>query len=173
MREDEAHRTSAEKARCIDEGGVDRGETGDQRLHGKGQAVDDRADDQAIEGEGEGMAEEGGDAAADGGAGAEEDEKKEAEHGGRQDHGQRGQGFKRGEPAAAAEHEQRRERHGDGEEDRRGDRGQPERECERLPVHGFHRFRIQALRFLTFPILASKNQERGADPPAPINFASF
>ncbi len=84
------------------------------------------------------MAEQGSNAAAKGRARAEQDEKKEAEHGGRQNHGQRGESFKRGEPAAAAQHEQRRERHGDGEENRRGDRGQTERECEGLPVHEVH-----------------------------------
>ena len=121
---DDTHGTGAEEPSGIDEGGVDRCESGNQRLHGKGKAVDDRADDEAIEGEGEGMAEEGRDAAADGRARAEQDEKKESEHGGRQNHGQSGQSFKRGQPAAAAQHEQRRERHGDSEKNRRGDRGQ-------------------------------------------------
>ncbi len=84
------------------------------------------------------MAEQGRDAAADGRARTEQDEKKESEHGGRQNHGKRGQGFKRSEPAAAAQHEQRCERHGNGEENRRGDRGQTERKCEGLPVHCVH-----------------------------------
>ena len=39
------------------------------------------------------------------------------------------------EPAAAAQHQQRRERHGDGKENRSGDSGETERECEGLPVH--------------------------------------
>ena len=135
---DDTHGPGAEEPRGVDEGGVDRCETGDQRLHGKGKAVDDRADDEAVEGEGEGMAEEGRDAAAHGRARAEQDEEKEAEHGGRQNHGQRGQCFQRGEPAAAAQHEHGCERHGDGEKNRRGDRGQSERECEGLPVHWVH-----------------------------------
>ena len=74
----------------------------------------------------------------DGRAGAEQDEQKKSKHRGRQNHGQRGQSFQRGEPAAAAQHQQRRERHGDSEKNRRGDRGQSERECEGLPVHDFH-----------------------------------
>ena len=96
MLEDEPHGTGAQKPRSIDEGSVDGCEAGDQRLHGKGQAVNDRADDQAIEGKGQWMAEQGGDAAAKGGARAEQDEKKKTEHGGRQNHGQRGQSFKSG-----------------------------------------------------------------------------
>ena len=81
------------------------------------------------------MAEEGGDAAADGGARSEEDEQEEAEDGGRQDEGQGGKGFKRGEPAAAAQHQQGRKRDGDGKQDGGGHRCQPESEGERLPVH--------------------------------------
>ena len=83
------------------------------------------------------MAEQRGNAAAKGGARTEQDEKEKTEHGRRQNHGQRGERFKRGEPAAAAQHEQRRERHGDGKQNSRGDRCQTERECEGLPVHEF------------------------------------
>ena len=110
---DKAHGTCAEKARGVDQSGVDGGEAGDERLHGEGQAVDDRADDEAVEREGEWMAEQRSDAAAEGCAGPKQDEKKEAENGGRQNHGQRGECFKqrrasgRG-PARAAPREERR-----------------------------------------------------------------
>ncbi len=129
---DQAHRPGSEEARGVNECGIDGSEARDQRLHGKGQAVDDGADDEASEGKGEGMAEEGGDAAAEGGAGAKENKKKEAEHGGRQNHGQRGQSFKSGEPASAAQHDERGERHGDGEKNRGGDRGETKAERRML-----------------------------------------
>ena len=41
-----------------------------------------------------------------------------------------------GEPAAAAEHDEGREGHGDGEQNRCGDGCETEREGEGLPVHG-------------------------------------
>jgi len=84
------------------------------------------------------MTEQGGDAPAKGCAGAEKDEKKEAEDGGRQDHRKSGEGFNGGEPAAAAEHDERSERHGDDEKNRGGDGGEAKRESECLPVHCAH-----------------------------------
>ena len=81
---------------------------------------------------------QGGDAAAKCCAGPKKDEQKEAENGGRQDHGQRGKSFNGGEPASAAEHDEGREWHGDREENRSGDGGETKRESECLPVHGGH-----------------------------------
>ena len=121
---DEAHRSGAEKTRGIDKSGVDRSKSGDERLHGEGKAVDDRSDDEAIEGKCERVAEQGGDAATKGGARTEQDEKKKAEHGRRQDHGQGGECLDRGEPSAPAQHNERRERHGDSEKNRGGEGGE-------------------------------------------------
>ena len=135
---DQTDRACAEKARGVDERCVDGGEACDERLHGKWKAVDDGADDEAIEGECERMAEQGGNAAAKGCSRAEQDKKKEAEDGGRQDHGQRGESFNGGEPAAAAEHDERCERHSDGEKNRCSDGGETKREGECLPVHCAH-----------------------------------
>ena len=147
-----AHGACAEEAGRVDKGGLDGGEAGDERLHGEGQAVDDGADDEAGEGEGERMAEEGGDAAADGGARTEQNEKKEAEDGGRQDERQSGESLKSGEPAAAAEDQQRRKRDGDGQQNRGGDGCELESEGERLPVHGSYG---DTARFL-HPLFASR-----------------
>ena len=136
--QDEPHGTGAEQSRGIDQGRIDRGEAGDERLHRKRQAVDDRSNDQTIEGKGKRVTKQGRNAAAKGGARAEQDEKKEAEHGGRQNHGQRGQSLKSRQPSAAAQHQQGSERHGYGQQNDRGDRRQTKRERECLPVHEFH-----------------------------------
>ena len=90
-----------------------------QGLHGEGKTVDDGADDKACEGEGEWMAEEGGDAPADCGARAEENEEEEAEYGGWEHEREGSKGLKNGEPAAAAKDQKRRERDGDGQQNRR------------------------------------------------------
>ena len=132
---DKTKRSGAEKTRGVDKSGVDRGEAGDERLDGERKAVNDGADDESIERKCEGVAEEGGDVAANDGAGPEEDEKKEAQDGGRQDHGEGGEGLESGEPAAAAEDKQRRERDGDGEKNGGGDGCETKRESEGLPVH--------------------------------------
>src|ERR1039458_2747465 len=84
------------------------------------------------------MAEYCGDAAAKGGARAEHDEQEEAEDCRRQDHGQRRARFNGGEPAAAAEHDERGEWNGDGEKDRGGDGGETKAEGESLPIHCDH-----------------------------------
>ena len=114
----------AEQARGVDEGSVDRRESGDERLHREGKAVDDRADDEALERKCERMAEQSGNAAAKSRARPEQHEKKETENGGRQNHGQGGKSFNSSEPAAAAQHDKRRERHGDGEQNRGSDGGE-------------------------------------------------
>jgi hypothetical protein len=53
------------------------------------------------------MAEQCCDAAANGGSGPKKDKQKEAEDCRRQNHGQGGESFNSGEPAAAAEHDER------------------------------------------------------------------
>jgi hypothetical protein len=80
----QAHRAGAEEAGGVHQSGLNRSESGDQRLHRKGQAVNDRADDEAGEGKRERVAEQCGDAAPESGAGPEQNKKEESEDRGRE-----------------------------------------------------------------------------------------
>ena len=83
------------------------------------------------------MAEQCGDAAAQGCARAQQDEQEESEHSGRENQRKCGERLKNSQPAAAAQHQPRCQRHGYGQQDGSRDRCQLEREREGLPIHLF------------------------------------
>jgi hypothetical protein len=70
------------------------------------------------------MTQQASNAAAEGCSWAEKDEQEESEDGGRQDKWQGCESFDNSEPAAAAQNQDRCQRHGYGEQNGRGDRGQ-------------------------------------------------
>jgi hypothetical protein len=83
------------------------------------------------------MSEQGSKRPAERGTRTEKDQQEEAQNRGRQNQRQCRGGFDRRQPAAATEHQRRRQRYGDGQQDDGGDRGQLEGEGERLPIHWF------------------------------------
>ena len=94
------------------------------------------------------MAEEVCGQAADGGARAEEDEEVEAEHGGREQDGEGGDGFDQGTPGCAGGGEPERKRDAECEEERGGDDCKAEGERKGLEIHlanGLEALRGEAL----------------------------
>src|SRR5262249_1928741 len=124
----QSHWTRAKKARRIDERRIDRGESGNERLQGEWKAVDDRANDKSGKRKCKRVAKHCSNAAADCGARTEQNEKKESQDGWRQNHGQRGERFKGGEPAVASQYENGGKRYSDGEQYDRGHRCETEGE---------------------------------------------
>ena len=131
----DAEASCAEKASLFYQRGVNGVEAGGERLHGEGQAVDDGANDESGEREGEGMAEEMRDAAAEGGALAEKDEQIEAEDRGRQQDGEGREGFHERAQRRAGADDPEGERNGDHEQNRRGDGSETRGEPKSLEIH--------------------------------------
>ena len=73
-------------------------------------------------------AKEGGDSAANSGVRSQQNQQKESENRGRQHQRQSGKRLKGREPASAAQHQQRRQRHCDGQQNGRCDGCESERE---------------------------------------------
>src|SRR5579863_1309505 len=83
------------------------------------------------------MTEQGNDGASEARVRTEQNEQEEAEDGWWQHERQRGQRLEHGKPSASAEHQQRGQRDGDGQQDGGGDGCKSKSESERLPVHGY------------------------------------
>ena len=95
-----------------------------QRLHCEGQAVDDGADDQSIEGESEWVANPASEDEPGCTQRTEKPQQVKAEHGRWQYKRERGQQFHRGAPTAATVREPPGQRHRHDKQDERGDDGQ-------------------------------------------------
>lgn len=132
---EDADASGAEQCGLFAEGRIDGLETGDERLYRKGEAVDDGADDESPEGEGEGMADDVGEKAARGGLGAEKDEKVEAEDGGWEQQREGTDGFDDGAQAGAGEDDPGGDGCAENEEDEGGDGGEAHGEPERGEVN--------------------------------------
>lgn len=127
----DADASGAEQSGLFAEGRIDGLKAGDEGLHGKRKAIDDRADDESPEGEGERMANDVCEEPAGGGLRAKQNEEIETENGGRQQERQGADGFDDGAQAGAGENDPGGDEGSEDEQDERGDRceahGEPER----------------------------------------------
>jgi hypothetical protein len=132
---EDAERAGSEELGLFDEGWLDGAKSCGEGLDGEGETVEDGADDEAGEGEGDGVAEEAGGVASKAGCGAEEDEEVEAEDGGRKQEREGGRGFDEGTPARAGGDDPPGDGYACQEQDERGGGGETEGEPEGLQVH--------------------------------------
>ncbi len=127
----------AEAPGGLDEAAIDRGEGRGEGTHRKREIEDDRAEENALVGEGEErsgrlLVEPPERTARAGG-----DEKVEADHRRRKDQGERDQCVDNVAPPPPRRGEPVGEGHADQKEDRGGRCGEPHREADRLPIHRY------------------------------------
>jgi hypothetical protein len=132
---EDAARGCAQGLRGFEIARIDAAETSDDRLDGKGKAVEHGADDEAREGEGQRMAKDADDRTPYGSEWTETNKKIEAEYRRREDDGEGNDGFDdeaqlavaQGEPACKRQREKHQHEGGDG--------GQPKCEEEGFLIH--------------------------------------
>ena len=124
-----SQRGSAQRCRSRDQFAIDAGERGGEGLHRERQTIEDGADHQAAEGEGQSVAGERDPPAAQRTVRSERDQHIESQHGRRKNDGQRDDGLDQELPAPAGEGNPV----GDGQAEDQQDGGDGDRQLQRQP----------------------------------------
>src|SRR6185437_3482415 len=126
---------SSEKPPLFDQGHIHGRKSGDDRLHGKGQTINRRPDDESGKSKGQRMTEKMNPEAPDSRVLAQQNQQIKTEHRGRKQNWESGYGFNQSAKSRARGHNPEGKRNGDDQQNRSRDGSEPQADGKGLQVH--------------------------------------